>query len=224
MAAVNNADCRICVFAKAPEAGKVKTRLIPLLGAKAAAEFHAACVRKTLRTALDADLGPVNLCCAPHSSAEFFTQCASDFEVFLADQGEGNLGERMHRAVAHGLIQQSRVIVVGADCPGLTSQTFRDAAQKLHSHDAVIVPAEDGGYVLIGAHRNHHAIFAGVDWGSERVMVQTRHNLHELGWTWAELDTHWDVDRPEDYQRLLVSGLMPDPTMLMAAPSSAKSR
>ena len=224
MAVVPEAGCQICVFAKTPDAGKVKTRLIPLLGETGASEFHAACVRKTLRTALDADLGPVTLYCAPHSRASFFAQCASDFEVFLADQAAGNLGERMYHALDQGLMRHSRVIVVGADCPGLTSQTFRDAAQTLLTHDAVLAPAEDGGYVLIGARRNHHAIFAGVDWGSERVMVQTRHNLHELGWTWVELATHWDVDRPEDYQRLLVSGLMPDPAMFISAARPVNSQ
>lgn len=202
-------ECQVTVFAKAPVANQVKTRLIPLIGPQGAAQFHAQCVRIALRTAVDAALGPVTLCCAPDESAPFFTQCAADFGVTLSTQSSGDLGARMQHALEQGLAQHAAVIIIGSDCPALTLHTLRVAAQKLESHDAVFAPTEDGGYVLIGARRSDAALFSHVTWSSAMVMTQTRSNLHKLGWKWAELATHWDVDHPEDYQRLMASDLAP---------------
>ena len=203
------AECQITIFAKAPVAHQVKTRLIPLLGPQGAAEFHARCVRIALRTAVDTALGPVTLCCAPDDSASFFTQCAADFGVTLCRQSTGDLGERMHHALEQGLAQHAAVIIIGSDCPALTPHTLRTAAQRLETHDAVVAPAEDGGYVLIGTRRSDAALFSNIVWSSATVMAQTRDNLHNLGWQWTELATHWDVDHPEDYRRLMASDLAP---------------
>jgi rSAM/selenodomain-associated transferase 1 len=202
-------DALICVFAKEPQAGAVKTRLIPLLGPQGAADFHARCVRRALRTAVDADLGPVALCCAPASGADFFARCAADFGVALTEQGDGNLGERMHRALAHGLSGHESMIIFGADCPALQAHDIREAAQALGDGlDAALSPAEDGGYVLIGAKKADRRLFDNVAWSSPQVMRQTRDNLHQLGWRWKELDLQWDIDRPADYHRLKASALM----------------
>ena len=203
------AECLVTIFAKAPVANQVKTRLIPLLGPQGAAQFHAQCVRIAMRTAVDAALGPVTLCCAPDETAPFFVQCAADFGVTLSTQSTGDLGERMHHALEQGLAQHAAVIIIGSDCPALTPHTLRAAAHKLESHDAVFAPAEDGGYVLIGARRSDAALFSHITWSSAKVAAQTRVNLRNLGWQWAELATHWDVDHPEDYQRLLASDLAP---------------
>jgi len=202
-------DTLICVFAKEPRAGAVKTRLIPLLGPQGAADFHAHCVRHALRTALDADLGPVALCCSPASRAAFFVRCAADFGVALTEQGDGNLGERMHRVFEQGLSRHESVIIFGADCPALQAQDIRDAAQALGGgYDAALSPAEDGGYVLIGTRKADLHLFDNVMWSSAQVMQQTRDNLQELGWQWKELALQWDIDRPADYQRLKASALM----------------
>ena len=74
--------------------------------------------------------------------------------------------------------------------------------QRQGSNDAVFIPAEDGGYVLVGLRRPQPRLFAGVEWGSERVMVQTRQRLSELALSWVELPPLWDVDRPADLARL----------------------
>jgi rSAM/selenodomain-associated transferase 1 len=202
-------DTLICVFAKEPQAGAVKTRLIPLLGPQGAADFHARCVRHALETALDADLGPATLCCSPDSGAAFFARCAEDFGVALIEQGNGNLGERMHRALEYGLSKHESVILFGADCPALQAQDIREAAQALRGdYDAALSPAEDGGYVLIGTRRADRRLFDNVTWSSPRVMQQTRDNLHEMRWRWKELALQWDIDRPADYHRLKASTLM----------------
>ena len=72
----------------------------------------------------------------------------------------------------------------------------------------MLVPAEDGGYALIGVRRVARTLFEGVDWGGARVLAQTRRRLKRLGWRWTELRTVWDVDRPDDVRRLRKSGLL----------------
>jgi uncharacterized protein len=179
---------RVIVFAKAPVPGSAKTRLIPALGAAGAARFHARLVERALGTACAASLGPVELCCAPNRSYPFFAECAARFGVALTDQGTGDLGERMHRALAAGL----PAVLIGADCPAMTPDYLREAAAALAAgQDVALGPAEDGGYVLIAA-----------NWGGPDVMEDQRARLREVGWRWSELPPLWDVDRPEDLARI----------------------
>jgi glycosyltransferase A (GT-A) superfamily protein (DUF2064 family) len=98
---------------------------------------------------------------------------------------------------------------VGSDCPALTADHLRQADRVLRDGvDAVFVPCEDGGYALIGLRRVDPRLFEDVAWGGAAVMAQTRARLTGLGWRWRELETLWDVDRPEDYERLLASRLL----------------
>ncbi|MBI2311742.1 MAG: TIGR04282 family arsenosugar biosynthesis glycosyltransferase [Betaproteobacteria bacterium] len=200
----------ILVFAKAPEPGKVKTRLVPLLGADGAAALHRDLVRHALATANSAGLGPVELWCAPDERHPFFAACAQEFGIALKPQGEGDLGARMLRAFEATLGQTPRALLIGSDCPSLTSEDLRNAACALETgNDAVFTPAEDGGYMLVGLTRAAPELFEGVAWGTPMVMAETRKHLSELGWHWQELPTRWDVDRPEDYARLVREGLLP---------------
>jgi len=190
---------RVIVFAKAPVPGSAKTRLIPALGAAGAARFHARLVERALGTACAASLGPVELCCAPNRSYPFFAECAARFGVALTDQGAGDLGERMHRALAAGL----PAVLIGADCPAMTPDYLRQAANALSAgQDVALGPAEDGGYVLIAANRIRPDAFARIGWGGPDVMEEQRARLREVGWRWSELPPLWDVDRPEDLARI----------------------
>jgi hypothetical protein len=72
----------------------------------------------------------------------------------------------------------------------------------------------DGGYALIGLRRVEPRLFEGIRWGGDSVMATTRDRMSRLGWRWRELETLWDIDRPEDCQRLLASGLLEDPGMM----------
>jgi hypothetical protein len=108
----------------------------------------------------------------------------------------------MYVAFRRGLRSHARVVLMGSDCPALTAGDVRRAARLLRGCDAVIAPAEDGGYPLIGLARNSPILFAGVAWSTAAVMEQTRERLSMLGWRWRELRTVWDVDRPEDLARL----------------------
>jgi uncharacterized protein len=198
----------IAIFARAPIAGEAKTRLIPLLGAVGAAGLHAALVRKAIGTAKQAQLGAVTLWCAPHATHPFFAACGEAFGVTLREQRSGDLGERMLGAFeAHG----GPLLLIGSDCPMLTAGLLRQCARELcRGHDAVLLPAEDGGYALVGARRPLAAIFAHVAWSTGQVMAQTRERLRAAALSWSEPAIVWDVDRPPDVARLRESGLLPE--------------
>jgi len=197
------ASCRIVVFAKAPEPGKVKTRLIPALGEAGAAALHRRLVIHSLRAAQEADLGPVELWCAPDTRHAFFAECERDFGVSLHSQCEGDLGARMRRAIETILERAKRAILVGSDIPALSAQYLRDAERALSgARDVVIGPAEDGGYVLIGLERSDPELFRDIPWGEPEVLAETRGRIAALRWRCFELPALWDVDRPEDLERL----------------------
>ena len=192
----------LIIFAKAPVPGEVKTRLLPALDAEHAAMLHAALTERALATALGSDADAIELCCAPDDNHSFFQSCAEDFEIDLSLQGDGDLGARMLRVLDRALEEFAQAIIIGADCAVLTAKHFNTAAAALVNHDIVLNPAEDGGYVLIGAARTHADMFNGIDWGTNTVLEQQRRNLAACGLNWQELDTLWDVDRPEDLPRL----------------------
>ena len=199
---------KLAVFAKAPVAGAVKTRLIPLLGPEEAARLHAVLVRRALGVARRSQIGPVELWCAPDTDHPFFTSCAQEFGASLRLQQGRDLGERMQRAFDEAFAGGHPLIVIGTDCPALTESDLLAARDALATHDAVVMPAEDGGYVLIGLSIGCAGIFQGIDWGTEAVMAQTRRQMALAGIEVAEMALSWDVDRPEDYGRLVRSGLL----------------
>jgi glycosyltransferase A (GT-A) superfamily protein (DUF2064 family) len=173
----------LVVFARPSVPGRVKTRLIPLLGEKGAARLHERMLAKMLRTAKTAGFDPQLL--------------------LSTSQGRGNLGNRMHRAFAKALKNHPRAILIGSDCPALKAADLRGAARALYGRaHAVFSPTEDGGYALIGLRRNSRRLFSRIEWGGPTVMEETRRRLKALRWRWTELRTLWDVDRPEDVLRL----------------------
>jgi len=191
------------VFARAPVPGEVKTRLIPALGEAGAAALHRRLVSHCLRAACDSRLGPVELWCAPGVDDVFFRECERRLRVSLRSQEGGDLGERMQGAFESALARSRRAILVGSDVPALSSRYLRDADRALaKGEDAVVGPAEDGGYVLIGLSRVDSRLFGGIPWGSADVLAETRRRVAALGWRSQELPALWDVDRPEDLARL----------------------
>jgi rSAM/selenodomain-associated transferase 1 len=192
----------LIVFAKAPRPGTVKTRLIPALGPTGATRLHERLVERTLATASAAATGPVELCGDPGPDS-FLAARAAAHGATLTAQGPGDLGARMHRAFARVLASARAALLVGCDCPALTPQHLRDASAALAAgYDAVLVPAADGGYVLIGLRRVHSSLFEQIRWGGPDVLADTRGRVGALGWRCSELATLWDVDRPEDLERL----------------------
>lgn len=192
------------IFAKAPVPGRVKTRLIPELGASGAADLQRQLITRTLRTVAAAGLGTPELWCAPGPDDPFFADCAERHGVSLRSQAEGDLGTRMARSLESALAARTPGLLIGCDCPALSAPYLREAADALaDGNDAVLGPAEDGGYVLIGLARGPAApLFADIAWGTATVLQETRARLAAGDWRWRELPPLWDLDRPEDLARL----------------------
>ena len=196
-------DATLVVFAKAPQPGRVKTRLVPLLGEQGAARLQARFVERTVAIAVRAGFARIELHCSPSVRHPLFQRLARRHSISLHMQRGADLGARMQRACEVALRQAQAVVVIGTDCPVLRPADLRAAMRALlGGADAVFAPAEDGGYALIGLRRVSARLFSGIEWGSAAVMQETRTRLKSLGWRWRELRTLWDVDRPEDYARL----------------------
>lgn len=191
-------DCALIVFAKAPVPGCVKTRLARVMGDAAAARLSSRMLTETLTQAIEAGIGPVELCCAPDTTHPEFMRSAIERGVHLSVQGEGDLGARMHRALTRSLRAHRHALVIGTDAPRLDAVRLRESAAALHTYAAVFVPAADGGYVLVGLTRPMPALFEEIAWGTGQVMAQTRERLRAAHVDAAELASVHDVDEPED--------------------------
>ncbi len=198
----------IAIFARAPVAGQAKTRLLPRLGAEGAAALQHALTERALQTAVDAKLGRVGLWCTLDCEHPAFMRLSKQFGVPLYPQRGADLGARMFHAFSR-LCREREALIIGTDCPALSADDLRLAAAALREgNDAVFVPAEDGGYVLVGLRHAIASLFHGIPWGTDRVMDHTRVRLRSAGVRWRELAHLWDIDRPEDLDRLRASGLM----------------
>ena len=191
---------KLCVITRYPEPGRTKTRLIPALGAEAAAALQHAMTAHVLAVAraLAADR---------HIAVETRYEGGDEAamrEAFGADhryhpQGGGDLGERLHRCVSDSLASGAeRVVIVGADVPGIDADILRQAFEGLRDHDLVMGPATDGGYYLIGLRHDVPELFTGVPWGTETVLQRTLEAAAARALTVLMLPALADVDRPED--------------------------
>ena len=197
-------DTVVLVFAKAPVEGEVNTRLIPDIGVQAATLLQHDLLHQRLSMLTAADLCAVTLMCAPDKKHECFVSCEKQYPITLSEQSGADLGERLLNGVNAALEQYTFCIVIGTDAPALDEIIIKQAIDKLHeSNDVVFVPAEDGGYVLVGMQQRHDYLFQGITWGSAQVMQQSRDGLERRNISYQELATCWDVDRLEDYQRYL---------------------
>jgi uncharacterized protein len=187
---------RIVVFAKAPVPGRVKTRLIPTLGEEGAAALAAEMLAQTLEEALATGLA-VELCGEPDAAQWHEARTG----LALTAQGGGDLGERLARA-AERVLEESSILLIGADCPELNRRTLLNAAASLEAHDAVIHPAHDGGYALLGLRRFDRSLFERISWSTSGVAGETIARIEALGWSLHVAETLRDVDEPEDLAQL----------------------
>ena len=201
---------QIAIFAKAPVAGYAKTRLIPLLGPKGAADLQALLVRRTVQTAMKSSLRPVSLWCAPDQAHDLFSSLSDEFAIAIHPQIGSDLGARMLNAF-EALTRKGPVVLIGTDCPALAIEHLERCASALRDGaDAVFIPAEDGGYALIGLNRQVSQLFENIPWGTSQVMARTRDRLRELGLQVFEAQELWDIDTPADYLRAQSAGLLGD--------------
>ncbi len=194
----------LLVFAKAPVPGRVKTRLAQAIGDDAATTVYRALAERTLATAAAARragvVGAVELWLDPHSDPAAVASWRDRFDVAVARQDGDDLGERMHHALRTALARGRPALLIGTDVPGYDVAYLARAAAALARHDAVVGPAEDGGYALIGLARDVDA-FSEVPWSTPEVMAATRARLAACGASHAELPPLWDVDTHDDLLR-----------------------
>lgn len=196
---------RICLLTRYPRLGEVKTRLVPPLSAEEALALHDRLTRHTLRRAL-------GLAATGDARVEVRTDAA--FHRVAHDwlgggfstryQGEGDLGDRIRLSFGDAFGRgEGRVVVIGSDCPRLSSTILRDALARLEHADVVLGPATDGGYYLVAlrresAKRSVPVIFSNVPWSTSDVLACTLEIADEHHLSCALLEPLPDVDRPED--------------------------
>lgn len=184
------------LFAKPPVAGQAKTRLLPALGAEKTERVAQALLQQTWQTVRAAGTSAVVASTQPSAAALGLP----DATVWL--QGEGDLGERMERVLRRCCEQSGQGVIVGADCPALSTATLQRAHAVLREVDAVLVPAEDGGFGLIGLSRVPEGLLHGLQWSTDHALRDTVQRLTERGLTVRLLGRTFDIDTPGDLARL----------------------
>lgn len=195
---------RVHVFARAPVPGQCKTRLMPRLGARGAAWVQMRLTERALQLACEAvGAHQVTLWGAPDTRHAFFLRCRAQLGVRLARQPPGDLGARMRAVLSrHG------GLLIGSDAFGLQAMDFHRASAALAIADHVLLPAPDGGYVLIGSRRTL-PLLAGVVWSSGRECRQTAQRLRRSGSLEVLDSPRADFDTPADWRRARRAGLLP---------------
>ena len=188
---------KIMIFCKAPIPGQVKTRLIRDLGADGAAQVHSELASRMLQDCLKPKVvgsAMLELWCSPDTKDEFYDQFPIERHL---QEGE-DLGQRMAFAFERAGVP---AVLIGTDCPRLDADYLQRALAKLKSHDAVLGPAEDGGYGLIGLQHPNADLFRSIKWGTASVCSETCRVMNQKKLNWSLLPLLWDVDRPEDVKR-----------------------
>ena len=198
----STASAVVIVFARAPIPGAAKTRLIPRMGAWRAARLHARLAAHAVRVARGA-ARTVEVHVTPGTRHAFFRRLQALESIRLERQRGRDLGQRMRSAFERGLRRHRFVILIGTDCPVLAPRDLRRALRLLRAGtDAVLAPAEDGGYALIGLRRLRGGIFEGIAWGGDAVLRDTLAKMQAAGLRARLLRRVWDVDRAADLERL----------------------
>ena len=200
-------QAKLLIFSKAPDPGNVKTRLIPALGARGAAQLYTRLLEGCLDMSVGAQLCPVALCCSPSTAHASFRHLRERYRVELVQQAQGDLGTRMSRGLQAALQHSRPVLLIGADCPSLCANDLEVALEQLASGtDVVLGPAHDGGYYLIGMRMHHPELFDDIPWGTDAVLAITRKRLLEHELTCHYLPWHNDLDTPDDYHDWVSNG------------------
>jgi rSAM/selenodomain-associated transferase 1 len=199
-----NLPIRVIIFAKAPQPGFAKTRLIAALGAQGAADLARRMLAHTVAQALAAAVGPVELCVSPAVDDPAWQAVLPTLPdgVSWTEQGGGDLGQRMGRAVQRAQGGGAAVLLIGTDCPQLGREQLQCAASALQHADAALLPAFDGGYALLGLTGFDASLFAGIAWSTDSVAAETLRRIARLGWTVESLPMLHDIDEPADLQWL----------------------
>ncbi|MBL4584525.1 MAG: TIGR04282 family arsenosugar biosynthesis glycosyltransferase [Pseudomonadales bacterium] len=183
-------------------AGFAKTRLSPVLGDEGAAALAAQLLTRTVKQAITANIGTVELCVTPDPNLPEWKHLELPANIVWEKQGEGDLGEKMSGAAQRVLEQDQSVLIIGTDCPMLDADMLKLAVQKLSQADVCLGPVSDGGYALLGLNRFDTSLFTDIPWSTDQVAQLTREKISALNWTLKELPILHDIDEPDDLKWL----------------------
>jgi hypothetical protein len=191
------------VFVKYPLRGAVKTRLARTIGQETAVEVYRCLVADTLTLAREAGFRPW-VFFHPGAARRAMIEWLGPDLAYEPQRGR-DLGERMYGAFQRAFRECCRAVLVGSDTPDLPPALVQEAFHSLEGHDAVLGPAFDGGYYLIGLTPTSllPALFQGLAWGSALVLERTRQLVEEKGLSFHLLPPWGDIDEYEDLMSLL---------------------
>ena len=199
-------DTLIIIFAKFPARGMAKTRLQPALGLEGASLIAKQLLLHSVEQALATGLS-VELCVSPAPTDLCWQTLGLPESLQWSAQANDDLGLRMLAASQQGLYKFKQVVLIGTDCPSLTPIRIQEAVQQLEQSDTVMIPASDGGYVLLGFKQVDASLFSDIEWSTASVAAVTRQRIKALSWTLALLDPLHDIDEPADLKHLPVGWL-----------------
>ena len=193
----------LLVFTRTPDPGSVKTRLLSVMDAQRAVTIQADLLQRTLETARASAADNIELWCTPTTQHPVLLELEDRFSLTLRSQAGAGLGERMCFAMEQALQVYRHVALVGSDCMDLAAADIDLALEQLGAGtDVVLGPALDGGYYLVGLSRLYRELFAGIKWGTDQALQDTRERVAQLGLKLYELPVRRDLDRPEDLRYL----------------------
>ena len=195
---MDRGENQLLIFAKAPRVGLVKTRLAISVGPQRACDIYERLLR-TLSVRLSA-VEKATVCFAPDDAEPELRPFFPAHWRYYPQRGS-DLGARLENAICHAFNQgASKVAVIGSDCPDLNSDDIANAWQKLDRSDVVFGPATDGGYWLIGMTHPHADLFRAIEWGTAKVLEQSRSRARDAHLKVALLRSLADIDTAEDWQ------------------------
>jgi len=184
---------RAVLFTRFPVAGAAKTRLIPAVGAEGAAAIHKILTERTVETLLSCDC-QVEIAFTGATEKEFRDWLGND-PTYVEQRGDDLTDRLLER------LSPAPVLFLGSDTPALETRHIKQALSELQSHDAVIGPAEDGGYYCIGLNNEHEFLFREMSWSTDQVFPETVKRMDDANISYALLETLSDCDTPEDLAR-----------------------
>jgi rSAM/selenodomain-associated transferase 1 len=189
----------VLIFARTPERGKVKTRLAADVGDEQALSIYERLLEHTCETVLRSGY-PARVYMAGDIPQNDIWSRAG---FARHPQASGTLGERMHAAFSDAFRDGIRyAVIIGTDCPGLKPSHLHDAMNRLETTEAVVGPAEDGGYVLLGLTSPIRRIFENKDWSTDSVLHDTIADFRSLQMSFALMEPLRDIDTKDDLDEL----------------------
>ena len=192
-------DCGLIVFLRSPVKGKVKTRIASTLGEDKALEIYLHLSSVTLSLAAKVKM-PVYL---------FYEGDTDRLSEGTLQQSHGSLGEKMKSAFEHVFRYHSKAIIIGSDCPFISLHDIETAQLQLDYYNYVIGPSEDGGYYLLGLHREMPDVFNDMAWSTPEVLKETIRQIEAKGNSFTLLRKLYDIDTEQDWIRYQTDHLRP---------------